>query len=52
MAGLLGLRTSSGYVAAKHAVIGLTKTGRALGTHEENVRHKKYIVPRLHRHPA
>ncbi len=26
IAGLVGLRTSSGYVAAKHAVIGLTKT--------------------------
>jgi len=26
IAGLLGLRTATGYVAAKHAVIGLTKT--------------------------
>ena len=37
IAGLLGLRTSTGYVAAKHAVIGLTKTA-ALEYAEEGIR--------------
>jgi NAD(P)-dependent dehydrogenase (short-subunit alcohol dehydrogenase family) len=37
IAGLIGLRTSSGYVAAKHAVIGLTKTA-ALEYAEEGIR--------------
>ncbi len=37
IAGLIGLRTSSAYVAAKHAVIGLTKTA-ALEYAEEGIR--------------
>jgi NAD(P)-dependent dehydrogenase (short-subunit alcohol dehydrogenase family) len=37
IAGLIGLRTSTGYVAAKHAVIGLTKTA-ALEYAEEGIR--------------
>ena len=37
IAGLIGLRTSSGYVAAKHAVIGLTKTA-AVEFAEEGIR--------------
>jgi NAD(P)-dependent dehydrogenase (short-subunit alcohol dehydrogenase family) len=37
VAGLIGLRTSTGYVAAKHAVIGLTKTA-AVEYAEESIR--------------
>ena len=37
IAGLIGLRTSTGYVAAKHAVIGLTKTA-AVEYAEEGIR--------------
>jgi NAD(P)-dependent dehydrogenase (short-subunit alcohol dehydrogenase family) len=37
IAGLIGLRTSSAYVAAKHAVIGLTKTA-AVEYAEEGIR--------------
>jgi len=37
VAGLIGLRTSTGYVAAKHAVIGLTKTA-AVEYAEEGIR--------------